>query len=453
MISELYQDKIRDDVAACLDSMGVQPTLFVGSGISQRYYGGPSWASLLSTLAEQCPTIDRDFAYYNQIHNSLPDVGSTFANKFREWAWGDGRELFPDELFEASAKADIYIKHFVASYFEGLVASEDAVEMSSQFSEELDALKQIRPHAIITTNYDRFLEQLFPDYSPAIGERIIRTNYSSIGDILKIHGCSSEPSSIVLTRNDYEEFESKKKYLSAKLLTFFAEHPLVFLGYSAEDPNIKAILSDIDEILAPAGALITNIYLVEWDSKADELTNPSLERLIGIDPQRSVRIKRIVANDFKWVYESFTVEGAIEAVNPRILRALMARAYALVRHDIPKRNIEVDYQTFEQAISDQANVAKLLGLTTLDDPAKVNAMYPFSLSKVAENLGYSYWSYADKLIKHIEAERGPNIKHTDNRYHIAIMAGNKVQAHKYSQEAVDLLAKVKDGLPYEVDLQ
>lgn len=430
--------------------MGVQPILFIGSGLSQRYYGGPSWTSLLSTLAEQCPTIERDFAYYNQICDSLPEIGSIFAAKFQEWAWEEGRESFPAELFKTSARADIYIKYTVASYFEALVSSADATKASVRFSEELEALQKIRPHAIITTNYDRFLEKLFPDYSSVIGERIIRTSYASIGDIFKIHGCSSEPSSIVLTKNDYDEFKNKKKYLSAKLLAFFAEHPLVFLGYGAEDANIRAILSDIDEILAPVGDLIPNIYLVEWTPEITASTNLHSEKLIAIDPQRSVRIKRIAASDFKWVYECFTVEGALEAVDPKILRALMARAYSLVRHDIPRRTIEVDYQTFEQAISAQSRVAKLLGLTTLDDPSKVNAMYPYSLTRVAEELGYSYWSHADQLIKQMESERGVNIKHTDNRYHVAIMAGRKSSAHKYSQEAVELLAKVRDGEPYEL---
>lgn len=449
---EAYQDTIRNDVATCLDSMGVQPILFIGSGLSQRYYGGPSWHGLLSAMAEQCPTIDREFAYYQQIHDSLPEIGSIFADKFQEWAWGDGRDRFPEELFQTSTKADVYIKHSVASHFEDLIDSEGAAEVSSHFSEELEALRRIRPHAIITTNYDRFLERLFSDYSPVIGERIIRTSYASIGDIFKIHGCSSEPSSLVLTSDDYDEFRRKKKYLSAKLLTFFAEHPLVFLGYSAEDTDIRAILSDIDEILAPVGELITNIFLVEWTPKIAASTNLHPEKLIGIDSHRSVRIKRIVADDFEWVYESFTVEGALEAVDPKILRALMARTYSLVRHDIPRRILEVDYQTFEQAISEQVGVAKLLGLTTLDDPSKVNAMYPYSLTKVAEELGFSYWSHADQLIKRVESEHGVNIKHTDNRYHVAIMAGNVLQAHKYSQEAVDLLAKVRDGKVYELSV-
>jgi hypothetical protein len=32
------------------------------------------------------------------------------------------------------------------------------------------------------------------------------------------------------------------------------------------------------------------------------------------------------------------------------------------------------------------------------------------------------------------------------------MAGNVLQAHKYSQEAVDLLAKVRDGEVYELNM-
>lgn len=33
---EEYQERIRDDIATCMDSMGVQPILFIGSGLSRR---------------------------------------------------------------------------------------------------------------------------------------------------------------------------------------------------------------------------------------------------------------------------------------------------------------------------------------------------------------------------------------------------------------------------------
>lgn len=81
---------------------------------------------------------------------------------------------------------------------------------------------------------------------------------------MKIHGSSKEPESIIITNEDYVEFYKRKKYISAKLLTYFVEHPLFFIGYSINDENIKAILSDIDEIIAPNNALIPNIYLVSF---------------------------------------------------------------------------------------------------------------------------------------------------------------------------------------------
>lgn len=448
---EEYQERIRDDIATCMDSMGVQPILFIGSGLSRRYFLAPSWEGLLQKLVDECPLIDKDYAYYKQKFHSPIDMGSAFADIYREWAWGEGKASFPHELFDPSQPAEIYIKYRVARYFEELLVSSDAESTEEAHKEELASLQKVRPHAIITTNYDRFLEKLFPEYSPVIGQKILNANYTQIGEILKIHGCSSQPASLVFARNDYEDFQAKKKYLSAKLLTYFAEHPLFFFGYSAEDPNIRAILADIDEILSPKGQLIPNIYLVEWSDKSQQQTSFSSERLIAIDAEHSVRVKSIISDSFQWVFDALGSNDALPSVSPKILRALMARTYSLVRHDIPKRIVEVDYDTLEHAVSSEQELAKLYGITTLDDPSAVNAMYPFSLTHVGQKLGYSSWHQANQLINQIKSQLGINIKSADNRYHIAILAGNTMQAHKYSQAAVDLLKKVRDGEDYQLE--
>jgi len=126
-------------------------------------------------------------------------------------------------------------------------------------------MKTISPYAIITTNYDSLIESIFsePNYVTIIGQQILKNNVFSTGEIFKIHGSVTDPRTLVLTHNDYEMFRQKQKYLSAKLLTYFAEHPLLFIGYSANDPNIQAILSDIDELISPDGSLIPNIYMLE----------------------------------------------------------------------------------------------------------------------------------------------------------------------------------------------
>ena len=449
---DTYIKEMSDDISTCLDSMGVQPILFIGSGISQRYCEGPSWDGLLKTLSENCPVIDKEYAYYKQKHGNLIDVGTEFSEAYREWAWGKGKKEFPAELFTEEQPPEIYIKYKVAEHFESIINDKTADRANELYPSEIPALINTRPHAIITTNYDSFLEKIFPDYTRVIGQSILKANYTNVGEILKIHGCSSEPSSLVLTKSDYSEFELKKKYLSAKLLAFFAEHPLVFLGYGAEDPNIRAILSDIDEILSPNNELIPNIYIVEYDQGVLNKSTYQREKLITIDHERSVRIKSIVANDFTWVFEAFGYSDEIQSVSPKILRALLARTYDLVRHDIPKRTIEVNYQTLEHAVSEEGELAKLYGITTFDNPSAVNAMYPYSLTLVGKELGYDSWHQANQLIAKIEKEKGVNIKESDNKYHVAIMAGQVMQTHKYSQAAIDLLCIVMSGEKYQVKL-
>lgn len=446
-----YQSIIVDDIESCLEGMGVQPILFFGSGMSQRYIDTPTWNGLLEILANQCPNIDKNIAYYQQKHNSPIAISSEFAEYIREWAWNE-QKLFPNNLFEPDQPADIYIKHVVSEIFRGIESSPEAESKLTLYSNELESLKAVNPYAIITTNYDGLLERLFANYTPVIGQEILRANYASVGEIIKIHGCSSNPESIVLTQKDYDHFSAKKKYLSAKLLTFFAEHPLIIMGYSAQDPNIRAILSDIDEILSANNELIPNIYLVEWKEGAELTGKHPLERLIPIDNDRSVRVKSISANCFKWVFDALGSNDALSSINPKLLRSVLARTYNLVRHDIPTKTIEVDFQTLEHAVSSNSEFAKLYGITNLDNPSALNATYPYSLTNVASELGYSYWHYANELIKQLAEESGENIKISDNKYHIAIKAGNKIQTHKYSQACVDLLKELRDGNPYQFQM-
>src|SRR5699024_8957235 len=95
--------------------------------------------------------------------------------------------------------------------------------------------------------------------------KILKPDTMSIGEIFKIHGSTSEYMDLVFNEEDYELFLQKKKYLSAKLLTFFAEHPLLFIGYSANDKNIQRILTAIAEIIYYDGNLIPNIYFLEYN--------------------------------------------------------------------------------------------------------------------------------------------------------------------------------------------
>lgn len=444
-----YQQEVTDDISTVLRDAGCQPILFIGSGFSKRYAGAPNWEELLRKLAENCPLIDKDYAYYKQTYSDPMKIGSVFADAYREWAWGKGRSKFPDLYFTESYPSDIFLKHTVTELLKGMQPTKNSND-AAMLAGELEALRSMSPHAIVTTNYDEFIEPLFPDYERVIGQTILRQPYLSIGEIFKIHGCVSEPSSLVLTKEDYENFNTDKKYLSAKLLTYFAEHPLVFVGYSATDPNIKSVLYDVDRMIRANFQLIPNIYILEWSPDITSASYPAHDRVLSVGEDREIRIKSISAASFEWVFKALGTEGSLEKVNMKLLRALMARTVDLIRKDVPTKQIEVDFQTLEHKMASGESVAMLLGITSLDHASKVNATYPFTLTQVAEELGFNFWSSANKYIDQVKSETGFDIKKSDNTYHITMKTGKKSSTNKYSQALVDLLIKVSKCETYKL---
>ncbi|WP_206412684.1 SIR2 family protein [Lysobacter enzymogenes] len=449
-----YQEEVAADVAETLKDTGCQPILFVGSGFSRRYASAPTWDALLKDLAERCPLIDREYAYYKQKFKNLPEVASAFAESYREWAWGSGRLDFPDELFNENVPSDAFLKYAAAQSLRGLgPQSDDESFGSEELDREIVALQAINPHAIVTTNYDELLEPLFPEYERIVGQRILKQPYLAIGEIFKIHGCVSMPESIVLTDEDYAVFDKDKKYLSAKLLTYFAEHPLLFIGYSATDPNIRSVLYDVDRMIRADFDLIPNIYILEWSSDIDESAYPPRDRVLSVGDGREIRIKSISASSFEWVYEAFGSGEPLEKVNMKLLRSLLARTVDLVRKDVPTKRVEIDFETLEHKLSGADGVATLLGVAAIDDPTKVNVQYPYTISEVADQLKLAKgWNAVNKYLQQIEAETGVNLKGFDNSYHIGMRTGRgkASRTNKYSQALVDLIAKVRDGQKYEL---
>lgn len=454
-----YKEEITQDIAEVMTDLEVQPILFVGSGLSQRYFDTPTWKGLMKLLVEKCPELDKKkFAFYEQQfrNDNLTDytlMASSFVEIYRNWAWetmDEDTSIFPQELFDDNAQKQDYIKHIVSNYFEGVTNSIDLE--SNHHKEEIKALKDINPHAIITTNYDGALEIIFDEYQKIVGQQVIRANYTSYGEILKIHGCYQDSNSIVLTYQDYEYFNEKKKYLSSKLLTYFAEHPLFLLGYSLNDPNIINILSDIDEILASKGELVPNIYMVIFDDKFDESNTYPKEKLIALNENKSIRIKVVYANQYDWVYSAIAQLSPELTVSPKLLRSLLNRTYKMVTSDIPKRNLPFDFKILTEISNDDSKLPTLFGLGTLDSGQHINASFCYTITELAKQLGYGHWNPVNNLIKQVLEEKGVDIKGSDNRYHLTIKSGQNSHIRKYSQEAFNLLDKVKNELPYELDM-
>ncbi|EHK7497127.1 SIR2 family protein, partial [Escherichia coli] len=318
-----------------------------------------------------------------------------------------------------------------------------------EYAEEIQKLKKVKPHAIITTNYDDTLERIFENYQAIVGHNVVKVNYTSYGEIMKIHGSSHDVDSIVITNEDYIDFYKRKKYISAKLLTYFAEHPLFFFGYSINDENIKAILSDIDEIIAPNNALIPNIYLVSFRKDCESTGSHQKELLIGVGENKSVRIKVIYANDFGWIFDALSSNTPEISVNPKLVRAFLARTYTFASESLVKQELPYDFEMIRNIAEHDDALAKMYGIAELNNGQALNASFPYIMSDLAKMVDLGSWHYVNQEFEKLRKATGFDIKGSDNNYHVFIKSG-KSGIGKYSTEALDLLRKLINGEEYEL---
>lgn len=243
-------------IANAVEDAGRYPFLFVGSGLSRRYANAPDWEGLLSTVCNSVLDDKYAFSRYRSqakidvrnglAESELPHVATLMENDVNNALFSKAEfERFRTNHQEEFTTGTSPMKLYVADALKAL---------DIPASEELDLLSKAgseRIAGVITTNYDRFCETVFPEFKPYVGEAdLLFTEQCFSQEIYKIHGSVSNPESMVLTGADYAEFNRRRKYLAAKLLTIFIEYPVVFLGYSIQDENIKAILKEISECLS-----------------------------------------------------------------------------------------------------------------------------------------------------------------------------------------------------------
>jgi hypothetical protein len=194
-----------------------------------------------------------------------------------EWAWGPGKKHFPDELYSQPAKS-IFLKFMLAEMFKAMTP-DDVVSSNEGAKSEFSALRAIRPHAVITTNYDNMLESIFQGYEAIVGKQVLRYNLNAYGEVYHIHGSVDEPQTIVINKEDYDRWSRESKYFAAKLLTYFAEHPVIIFGYSLADTNVRVVLEDIGAIVADETGLIANVLQVIYN---EDLEGEAVQTEIAI---------------------------------------------------------------------------------------------------------------------------------------------------------------------------
>lgn len=306
----------RMTIQEVISQFNTTPFIFAGSGITRRYYGLPDWSGLLSVFAEKIS--DDAFAYRayeNQAQYSvsavdkMPMIATLIEKDFNE-AWFANksgiRSANPVVEKSVSEGASPFKAEICAYIYEN-------VSNITGYEDEIKKLKKISKNniaGVITTNYDTFFESIFDGYKTFVGQdELVFSQLQGIAEIYKIHGSIDNAESIVINHEDYNQFREKGKYLAAKLMTIFMEYPIVFMGYSITDSDIRTILADMVQCLPEdrISILQKRFVFVEYD-EAVTGANVSLHSM-AFD-SKTIEMTKITLSDFGILYEALSKKKA-----------------------------------------------------------------------------------------------------------------------------------------------
>jgi hypothetical protein len=128
------------------------------------------------------------------------------------------------------------------------------------------------------------------------------------GSVYKIHGCVSDIQNIIITEEDYERFDKRYELIRAQLLSLFIHNPIIFIGYSISDVNVKNILKTIFMCIEPsskdAERIRKNFLLVEHQK--DSISEEIREHDIDIEGFGTIRINKRKTDNYEIIYKSLS---------------------------------------------------------------------------------------------------------------------------------------------------
>lgn len=304
------------------------PVLFFGTGMSMRYLEKSfSWKGLLEQVMTDLTGSDEAFLNIDSHCNSdcplmASEIEKLFNRSLEEDRNGKFKEI-NDAFFERkrqgqdSSRFKIYVSQLLRDN-----------ELKPEMVEEIKALKTIRKNisSIITTNYDNLVEQLF-QFEPLVGNNILLSN--PYGAVYKIHGTLENPSSIIITQEDYNKFNTKYELIRAQLLSLFMHHPIIFMGYSLTDKNIKDLLhtifSYVDADSEEAEKIRDNFLVV--DREKDNNSIDVTEYDIVVD-SKNIKVNKIKTDNFIAIYQALSeLRLPISAMDIRKVQDIVGDIY------------------------------------------------------------------------------------------------------------------------------
>lgn len=105
-----------------------------------------------------------------------------------------------------------------------------------------------------TTNYDQLIEKSLEQHGKTVDVKIVKEHFARYikkknAIVYKMHGDKDSPHDAVLTKDDYDYYQTKRELFSTALRGDLLSKKFLFIGFSFEDPNLDFVLSRIKILL------------------------------------------------------------------------------------------------------------------------------------------------------------------------------------------------------------
>ena len=196
--------------------------VFVGAGIS-RLVGCPGWDQMANKVLDQLVPSGIDYQELSQIMQ------------------------IADPKKRLSVAKIIAKKH-------NLQIDYSAIFKASRSDGDIYSYLNLFNSAFITTNYEKYLAPTSRAAEPESNWRfyqrqdLLGVHLDKNGNVIHLHGCLDDPSSMIVTTRDYLEHYSSKE-LQTFLTYLFAKKTVLFLGYGLDEIEV------LESIVRNAGGM------------------------------------------------------------------------------------------------------------------------------------------------------------------------------------------------------
>jgi len=344
------------------------PIVFIGSGISKRYLDKyPSWEELLEELWQKISD-DNFFAHLSRIRREIIQSGVKeeseieflvnikVANQIEEEI---NNKFYNEEIaIDGLEQKDAYKQNI--SPFKKLLSNRFAqYDFKEDYEDELKEFKNMlmKAQIILTTNYDTFIEESYDTVSKYglktyIGQQGFFQQTLGYAELYKIHGCTKEPSSLIISGEDYKKFDNNSILISAKIISMLLNSPIIFLGYSLTDRNVRKIIKDFTGSLSEAEKieLEKRLILIQWEKDLKDIK----EEVI-IDQDLGCRLTVIRTDNFLDIYKK------IAQINQGVAPSEVRRYQHVIKQLIVERGKAGKLNTILVSPSELDDIEKVIG--------------------------------------------------------------------------------------------